>query len=151
EQIQQNKHPLVRPQNGEQANLRAQRTANHLHPHARHEPARLWQLDEAVAFSRFNFSDDSIRNARRYLTIHHQTPHTRGPSCVPPTANHPHEQITWKQRRRGDNFAAVTATMLTQQRLVDLITSEREAVPRQSIARLLNLSAAPIHGAASPR
>jgi hypothetical protein len=41
----------------------------------------------------------------------------------------------------------VTATLLAQQWLVDLIASRAEAMPRQAVVTLLNLGATPIHGA----
>jgi hypothetical protein len=64
-QIQQNDYSFVWPQNREHPNLCAQRTADHPHAHAWYESVRLRQLDEAVAFSGSDFSDDSIRDARR--------------------------------------------------------------------------------------
>jgi hypothetical protein len=51
EQLQQDEHPLMGTQGAKQTNLIAQRTADHLHPHAGREPARSRQFDQPVAFS----------------------------------------------------------------------------------------------------
>jgi len=138
-------------QNREHPNLILQRTANHLHPHTWYESARPRQLDEAITFSRFDLSNDSIGDARRCLTVHDEMAHPRRPSRIPPAFDHPNEQITREQRRRGNDLAAVTTTLLAQQRLIDLVPGQREAMPRQTIMTLLDLGAAPIHSALSTR
>jgi hypothetical protein len=89
---------------------------------------QLRQLNQPSAFAGTDLSDDTIGNARGNKTIHHQAPHARGPSRIPPAGNHPQKQIARKQRRRDHDLAAMAATLLSQQWLVDLITSQCEAV-----------------------
>ena len=83
-------------------------------------------------------------------TIHHEATHARGPSRIPPVGNHPQKQIAREQRRRDGDLAAMAAALLPQQRLIDLVAGQREAVRRQAFAARLNLGTAPIHGAPSP-
>ena len=97
EQLQQHKHAFVRAQGAEQTNLIAEQTADHSHPRARHESTRLRQFDKAVALSGPDLADDSIRNTRRLLTIHHETTHARGPPRIPPTRNNQQKTIARKQ------------------------------------------------------
>src|SRR5262249_46072544 len=69
----------------------------------------------------------------------------------PPAGNHPQKQIAWKQRRRDrDPTAMAAAALLAQQRLIDLVAGQREAVRRQAFTPRLDLGTAPIHGAPSP-
>src|SRR5215471_458538 len=83
-------------QSTEQTDLIAQRTADDPHPHARHEPARLWQLDKTTTLARTDLGDDTIGDPRGDETIHHQAPHARGPARIPPAGNHPQKQVARK-------------------------------------------------------
>src|SRR5262249_28259389 len=94
-----------------------------------------------------DFSDDTIGDPRRDETIHHQAPHARGPARIPPAGNHQQKQIAGEQRRRDYDLAAMAAALLAQQRLIDLVAGQREAVRRQAYAPCSNWRTSPIHAA----
>jgi hypothetical protein len=81
------------------------------------------QLDKPATFPRPDLADNDIRDARRQQTIHDQTNHAWRPPRIPPTANYPHKQIAWKQRRRNRDLAMAmaAATLLAQQGLIDFV------------------------------
>src|SRR5262249_13464001 len=112
QQLQQYQHPFVRTQGSEHADLLTQRTTNHAHPHAWLKPVRPRQLDVTATFPGSNLTDDGIRNVRRNKSIHDQANHTRRPPRIPPTLNHPNEEIARKQRRRDRDLAAMAAALL---------------------------------------
>src|SRR5262249_15543081 len=118
--------------NSAHSDLLTQRTTDHPHTHAWPEPARLRQLNQAVAFARADLSDDDIRNARWQQTIHDEANHTRRPPRVPPTTNYPHKQIAREQRWRDRDLAAMAAALLAQQRLIDVVAGQRETVRCQA-------------------
>src|SRR5262249_48258457 len=149
EQIQQNKHPLVRLQKREYSNLLAQRAADHPHARAWCEPTRLWQLDQPIAFARTDLSDHIIRNVRRLFAVHHEPPHARGPSCIPPATNHPHKQIAGEQRRCAYDLATTTADLLAQPGTIKFEAIQAKTMHREVLAVRLHFSAAPQHGAPS--
>ena len=59
EQLQQDEHPLMGTQGAKQTNLIAQRTADHLHPHAGREPARSRQSTNPLRRPRLQSSRNS--------------------------------------------------------------------------------------------
>src|SRR5215831_11061862 len=114
----------MRLQEREYSNLLTQRSADDAHPRTRPEPARFHQLNKSVAFAPAKLGDDSIRNVRRFLAVPNDIHDARTPSRVPPAANHPYKQIVRKQRRRDCDLSAVTAALLAQQWLIDVVTGQ---------------------------
>src|SRR5262249_39686987 len=126
---------FVRTQGAEQTNLIAEQTADHPHARTSYEPARLGQLNKPTTFSRPDFSDDSIRNARWLLAIHYEAADTCRPSCIPPATNHPHKQIAGKQRRCAYDLATTTADLLAQPRTVNLKAVKPEAMQSEAFTK----------------
>jgi len=91
-----------------------ERTADDPHSHAGREPRGLRQLDKTIPFARSDFGDHGIWDACRYLTIHDQPPHARGPARIPPARHDQHEGVPREERRRAHDLATMAAALLPQ-------------------------------------